>query len=50
MKDESAGITSSSPINQHPSQVFDLQGRKMNDGNSLPKGIYIMGGRKVVVR
>ena len=30
--------------------MFDLQGRKMNDGNSLPKGIYIMGGRKVVVR
>lgn len=29
--------------------VFDLGGRRM-DGSSLPKGIYIRGGRKFVVR
>ena len=39
-----------------PANVFDLQGRKvarLNAGqtvNSLPKGIYMMNGKKVVVR
>ena len=37
------------------SSVYDLQGRKIVDRNSvnyksLPKGIYIVGGRKVVVK
>ena len=31
------------------SAVYDLQGRRM-DGRSLPKGIYIQGGRKFVVK
>lgn len=29
--------------------VFDLMGRRMN-GTHLPKGIYIVGGKKVVIR
>lgn len=39
-----------------PANVFDLQGRKvarLNAGqtvNSLPKGIYMMNGKKIVVR
>ena len=34
--------------------VYDLQGRKVETGNqkweNLPKGVYIVNGRKVVVR
>lgn len=33
--------------------VYNLNGQKVSDGNStdnLPKGIYVVGGRKVVVR
>ena len=28
-------------------EIYDLQGRKMNSKN-LPKGIYIINGKKVV--
>ena len=30
--------------------VYNLQGVKMPDGASLPKGIYIKGGKKIVVK
>ena len=33
--------------------VYNLNGQKVSDGDStdnLPKGIYVVGGRKVVVR
>lgn len=30
--------------------VYDLQGRKVDANGNLPKGIYIINGRKVVVR
>lgn len=30
--------------------IHDLQGRKFHDGGSLPKGIYVKDGRKIVVR
>jgi hypothetical protein len=34
--------------------IYDLQGRKVSDGNTmqknLPKGIYIRGGKKVIVK
>lgn len=34
-----------------PQKVYDLQGRYVGDDTkSLPKGIYIIGGKKVVVR
>ena len=55
--------TSIDDLNSQPSQftsrhkgisgVFNLDGQKMRDGEStqdLPKGIYIVNGRKVVVR
>ena len=29
---------------------FNLQGVRMPDGASLPKGIYIRGGKKFVVK
>ncbi len=44
----------SSPITQHPSPIYDLQGRRTNTQhptpNTLKKGVYILNGRKVVVR
>ena len=47
-------ITEASAINTISTDVqqgaiFDLQGRKMND-NLLKKGIYIMNGRKYIVK
>ena len=30
-------------------EVYDLQGRRMN-GSNLPKGIYIVGGKKIVIK
>ncbi|MBQ6186667.1 MAG: hypothetical protein IJK49_01805, partial [Prevotella sp.] len=29
-------------------EVFDLQGRRHSDFNTLPKGIYIKDGKKIV--
>lgn len=45
----------SSESKMEDSSVYDLQGRKIVNRNSvncnsLPKGIYIVGGRKVVVK
>ena len=35
----------------NPEEVYDLSGRKVNISNSrLPKGIYIINGRKVVIK
>lgn len=31
-------------------EVFDLQGRRVNPKNNLPAGIYVVNGRKIVVR
>ena len=30
--------------------IFDLSGRKMLDSENLKGGIYIVGGRKVVIK
>lgn len=35
---------------QTPQTVYNLQGRRVNPNSSLPKGIYIVDGKKVVVR
>ena len=34
---------------QRPTGIFDLQGRRVQ-GNQLPKGIYIIDGKKVVIK
>ena len=40
--------------NQYPTGIYDLQGRKVADENlsttQLPKGVYIVNGKKIVVR
>ena len=42
-------VVSQSTNRTDASAVYDLQGRRM-DGRNLPKGIYIQGGRKFVVK
>jgi hypothetical protein len=34
---------------QRPTGIYDLQGRRVQ-GNQLPKGIYIIDGKKVVIK
>ena len=54
---ENTGI-SLSPVTRHSSPIYDLQGRRVGNHTSplstfrspLPKGVYIMDGRKVVIR
>ena len=53
LKDAETGIQSLSSDEKN-SDVFDLNGRKIRSGSSsisgLPKGIYIVNGRKVVIK
>ena len=36
-------------VNDNANEVFDLQGRRVNV-NNMPKGIYIVNGKKIVVK
>lgn len=36
--------------NSHPSTVYDLQGRRITDTQALRPGIYIVNGKKVVIK
>ena len=50
--DETTGIGNVN-VNDNETVVFDLNGRKVANGfnrQSLPKGVYIVNGRKVVVK
>ena len=49
--DQTSGIVSvRRPMAQDDRAVYDLQGRRMPDGQPLPKGVYVRGGKKVMVR
>jgi hypothetical protein len=52
LTEEETGIedieTSESNVNSAP--VYNLQGMKMQDADNLPKGIYIKGGKKYLVK
>ena len=37
-------------VSEHQKDIYDLQGRRYRDSGSLPKGVYVKNGRKVVVR
>ena len=47
-----SGIINVERIDCHPSDVYDMNGRKVRSGSTslegLPHGIYIVGGKKVV--
>ena len=43
------GIKELPTVNSQPSTVYDLNGRRIKEG-SLKPGIYIKGGRKVVIQ
>ena len=46
---EPSGIAAVKDAQGEAAQVYDLQGRKMANGR-LPKGIYIVGGKKMMVK
>ena len=43
------GIKELPAVNSQPSTIYDLNGRRIKEG-SLKPGIYIKGGRKIVIR
>ena len=45
-------LVNSVPADADPSAIYDLQGRRMSlhPGTRLPRGIYIVGGKKVITR
>ena len=46
------GVITPSSISCHPSSIYTLTGRKIQAGaiNTLPKGIYIIDGKKTIVK
>ena len=50
LSDEMNGISDYTLPEDNSSALFDLQGRKLSNETTLPKGIYIKNGRKVVKR
>ncbi|MBR1469257.1 MAG: glycoside hydrolase family 16 protein [Prevotella sp.] len=48
-KDGSTGISDVTENRMQNGDTYDLQGRKMNRNAQLPKGMYIMNGKKVVM-
>ena len=47
IKDESNNPSS---LISHPSSIYDLQGRKVMDNGQLKPGIYIVNGKKIIVK
>ena len=45
-----SGIEQSEIRNHKSEMIFDLSGRKVLDSENLKGGIYIVGGRKVVIK
>ena len=44
---EQIGNDASAPASDY---TFDLQGRRLSNGEKLPAGFYIIRGQKVVIR
>lgn len=49
---ESTGIVSHSAQSDTriKQSIYDMQGRRYNSTNNLPKGIYIIGGKKTIIK
>ena len=48
---ETTSISSVSPITvEEDEAIYNLQGIRMPDTDNLPRGIYIRGGKKFVIR
>ena len=43
-------LTTSAAASPSAASAYDLSGRRLDSRHQLPKGIYIIQGRKVVVR
>lgn len=48
--DDSTGIQEIEEVVDTDAPVYDLRGVRMPDGAALPKGIYIKGGKKIVIK
>ncbi|MBQ8158008.1 MAG: chitobiase/beta-hexosaminidase C-terminal domain-containing protein [Prevotella sp.] len=48
--DELTEIQKMSTVDSHSDQVYDLQGRPVSVSASMPKGIYVVRGKKIVIR
>ena len=45
-----SGIEQSEIINHKSEMIFDLSGRKVTNAENLRGGIYIVNGKKVIVK
>lgn len=48
--DVSTGIILSIQNDESPAVIYDLKGNRLDNGNSQKKGVYIINGKKVVVK
>jgi hypothetical protein len=44
------GVNQSARDDEKPAVIYDLKGNRLENGNSLKKGLYIINGKKVVVK
>jgi len=48
--DEATGIGTITVAVEEPTEIYDLSGRKLNTSDKLKSGIYIINGKKVMVK
>ena len=48
--DEATGIGTITVAVEEPTEIYDLSGRKLNSSDKLKSGIYIINGKKVMVK
>lgn len=44
------GLTSARPQSASASGIYDLNGRSLPDNSTLKKGVYVVNGRKVLIK
>ena len=44
------GVNQSARDDEKPAVIYDLKGNRLENGNSLKKGLYIINGKKVIVK
>ena len=49
-EDETTGVNTITVALEEPTEIYDISGRKLNTSDNLKSGIYIINGKKVVVK
>lgn len=49
-EDETTGVKTITVALEEPTEIYDISGRKLNTSDNLKSGIYIINGKKVVVK